>query len=281
MQVRDVLKLAVERFKESATPSLDARLLLAHTMNYTQEELLINYDEELDQDIESQFFKLVTRREEQEPIAYILGKQEFYGLEFIVNKHVLIPRPETELIIDILKDDSVEKAQNQTIDILELGIGSGAISVSLAKEILLADITAAEVSDEAIKIAQSNILKHQVQNQVSIIKSDWYLGLEKEKKYDYIVSNPPYICRSEIYHMSKETIDFEPDLALYADNEGLSSYQAIIQNARNFLKHDGKLVFEIGYSQKDMILDLLKRAGFKNTSVKQDLSGLDRIIIAN
>ena len=210
-----------------------------------------------------------------------MGRQEFYGLEFAVNKHVLIPRPETELIIDILKEDSVRKDQNETIDILELGIGSGAVSVCLAKEILLADITAVEVSDEAIEIAQSNILKHKVQNQVKILKSDWYSELEKGKKYDYIVSNPPYICRSEIYQMSKETIDFEPDLALYADNEGLSSYQAIIQNAKKFLKNDGKLVFEIGYSQKNMILELLKHAELENTSVKQDLSGLDRIIIAN
>ena len=151
----------------------------------------------------------------------------------------------------------------------------------MAKEIILANIIAAEVSDEAIKVAESNIVKHQVQNQVNIIKSDWYACLENSKKYDYIVSNPPYICRSEIYQMSKETIDFEPDLALYADNEGLSSYQAIIQNARNFLKNDGKLVLEIGYSQKSTILDLLNSAGFENASVRKDLSGLDRVIIAN
>lgn len=281
MQVREALKLATKKFKESSTPSLDARLLLAHALNYSQEKLLINYDKELEQDIETRFFEFVARREEQEPIAYILGRQEFYGLEFAVNKHVLIPRPETELIIDILKEDSTRKGQNDNIDILELGIGSGAVSVCLAKEILLANITAAEVSDQAIEIAQSNVSRHKVQNQVKILKSDWYSALDKGEKYDYIVSNPPYICRSEIYQMSKETIDFEPDLALYADNEGLSSYQAIIQNAKNFLKNDGKLVFEIGYSQKNMILDLLKRAGFENTSVKQDLSGLDRIIVAN
>ena len=102
MQVRDALKLATERFRESSTPSLDARLLLAHILNYTQEKLLINYDKELEQDIESRFFDLVVRREEQEPIAYILGKQEFYGLEFIVDKHVLIPRPETDNSLRVL-----------------------------------------------------------------------------------------------------------------------------------------------------------------------------------
>lgn len=279
MQVRDALKLSVEKFKESATPSLDARLLLAHAMNCTQEELLINYDQELAKSAEMRFIELVKRREEHEPVAYILGKQEFYGLEFIVSKHVLIPRPETELIIDILKEDTA-KPKNKTIDILDLGAGSGAISVCLAKEIFSVNITAAEISDAAIKVAESNVLKHQVQNQVSIIKSDWYSRVEKGTRYDYIVSNPPYICRSEIYQMSKETIDFEPDLALYADNGGLSSYQTIIHNAHNFLNKDGKIILEIGSSQKNIILDLLKRAGFKNFLVKQDLSGLDRVIVA-
>jgi len=280
MQVRDALRLSAQKFKESPTPSLDARLLLAHAMNCTQGELLINYDQELKKNVEARFLEFVERRRKHEPIAYILGKQEFYGLEFIVNKHVLIPRPETELIIDVLKEEAEKNAQNQTIDILDLGTGSGAISVCLAKEISLANITAVEISATAIKVAESNVLKHQVQTQVNIVKSNWYSEIEKSKKYDYIVSNPPYICRSEINQMSKETIEFEPDLALYADNEGLSSYQAIIQNARNFLKGDGKIVFEIGYSQKNKILNLLKSGGFKNFIVKQDISGLDRVIIA-
>lgn len=281
MQVRDALKLSVEKFKESPTPSLDARLILAHAMNYTQEKLLINYDQELKKNTEKFFLTLVERRAKHEPIAYILGKQEFYGLEFAVNKHVLIPRPETELIIDILKEDSAKKSKNQITAILDLGTGSGAISICLAKEIFSANVTAAEISDDAIKVAKSNILKHRVQTQVDLIKSDWYSGVKKGQKFDYIVSNPPYICRSEIDQMSKETIYFEPALALYADNEGLASYEAIIQNSHNFLKKDGKIIFEIGCSQKNKILDLLKSAGFKNALVKQDLLGLDRVIIAH
>lgn len=280
MQVRDALKLSVEKFKESTTPSLDSRLLLAHAMNYTQEELLINYDMELTKDTEKFFLTLVERRAKHEPIAYILGKQEFYGLEFIVNQRVLIPRPDTELIIDILKEEVAKKNTNQKIEILELGTGSGAISICLAKEIFSANITAADISIDAIKVAETNILKHQVQTQVNLIKSDWYSGVEKGKKFDYIVSNPPYVCRSEIYQMSKEAVDFEPELALYADNEGLASYYAIINKANDFLKNNGKIIFEIGNSQKNKILDLLKSSGFKNTLVKQDLSGLDRVIIA-
>lgn len=281
MQVRAALKLATEKFQESSTPSLDARLLLAAAMGYSQEELLINYDQELMPDIEKEFAKLVKKREAREPIAYILGKQEFYGLDFQVNEHVLIPRPDTELIIDCIKEDYSSKYLNQSVDILELGIGSGAISICLAKEIILAKLVAVDISDEALKVARVNISNYKVQEQVYILKSDWYLNLDKAKKYDYIVSNPPYICRTEIEQMSKETVDYEPDLALYADNNGLSSYQAIIQNARDFLNINGKLVLEIGYSQKEIILPLLERVGFKNIDVKSDLAGLARVIIAS
>ena len=281
MQVRVALKSAVEKFQENSTPSLDARLLLASAMGYSQEELLINYDQELAPDIEQEFFKLVVRREAREPIAYILGKQEFYGLDFQINEHVLIPRPDTELIIDCIKEDYSTNYLNQSVDILELGVGSGAISVCLAKEIILAEIIAVDISDEVLKVAKTNILNHKVQDQVKLLKSDWYLNLDKAKKYDYIVSNPPYICRTEIDQMSKETVDYEPDLALYADNNGLSSYQAIIQNARDFLNISGKLILEIGYSQKEAISDLLEFSGFNEIEVKSDLAGLDRVIIAS
>ena len=164
---------------------------------------------------------------------------------------------------------------------MELGVGSGAISVCLAKEIILAEIIAVDISDEVLKVAKTNILNHKVQDQVKLLKSDWYLNLDKAKKYDYIVSNPPYICRTEIDQMSKETVDNEPDLALYADNNGLSSYQAIIQNARDFLNISGKLILEIGYSQKEAISDLLEFSGFSEIEVKSDLAGLDRVIIAS
>jgi len=281
MQVRAALKLATGKLQESSTPSLDARLLLASALGYSQEELLINYDQELDLGIEQEFFKLVARREAREPIAYILGKQEFYGLDFQINEYVLIPRPDTELIIDCIKEDYASNHSNQSVDILELGVGSGAISVCLAKEIILAELVAVDISDDALKVARDNILHHKVQEQVKVVKSDWYLNLDKAKKYDYIVSNPPYICRTEIAQMSKETVDYEPDLALYADNNGLSSYQAIIQNARDFLNVNGKLILEIGYSQKEAISDLLKFSGFKKIEVKSDLAGLDRVIIAS
>ncbi len=281
MQVRDALKLATEKFKESSTPSLDARLLLASVMECTQEELLINYDSDLGVNLEQKFFTFVERREEREPIAYILEKQEFYGLEFYVNKHVLIPRPDTELIIDFIKEDCQSRHINKSVDILELGVGSGAISVCLAQEIILSYITSIDISDEALRVAETNILNHQVQRQVNLLKSDWYSNLAKSKKYDYIVSNPPYICRTEIGQMAKETVDYEPDLAVYADNGGLSSYQAIVENAYNFLNANGKLILEIGYSQKSTIVEILRSSGFKEIQVKSDLAGLDRMIIAS
>jgi release factor glutamine methyltransferase len=281
MQVRDALKIAAKKFEESSTPALDARLLLASAMCCSQEELLINYDSELKPSLENDFFNLVVRREAHEPIAYILEKQEFYGLDFYVNKNVLIPRPDTELIIDFMISDYSLRFANEKIDILELGVGSGAISVCLAKEIILAEITAVDISNDALQVAKTNILNHQVHKQVNILKSDWYLSLAKDKKYDYIISNPPYICRTEINQMSKEAIMHEPDLALFADNNGLSSYQTIIQDAHDFLKKDGKLVLEIGHTQKDLIISILKSSRkLKMLDVKTDLSGINRLMIA-
>lgn len=277
MQIRDALKWGVTQLPESDTPILDARLLLMHAMSCSVEYLFLNFDCELDQEILDQFFQLIKKRANHQPIAYILGKQEFYGLDFIVNHHVLIPRPETELIVDIVKDLI---GSGSEVDILELGTGSGALSISIAKEVAKSRVLAIDISDEALEIAKTNIINHKVHHQVTLLKSDWYSNLPDKTKYDFIISNPPYICHSETNQMSKETVMFEPDLALYAENNGLSCYESIIAGASQFLKKDGKLILEIGYSQKDNIAKLLESFGFRKIVVKTDLAGLDRVIIA-
>jgi release factor glutamine methyltransferase len=279
MQIRDALKVATKSLINSSTPNLDSRLILSHVTGFSWEELILNYDKELNRNEEFLFCELVKRREKSEPIAYILGKQEFYGLDFFVDKSVLIPRPETELIIDLLKDEIASRANKEKINILELGVGSGAIAVSLAKEIPEVEITATDISIEALKIAKKNILNHRVQNQITLIQSDWYSSLNQKKKYNYIVSNPPYICRSEYNEMSEEARIFEPDIALYADNGGLYCYQRIIQDVHKFLKPEGKLICEMGYSQKKTILSLVEDFGLKIQSVRQDLLKFDRIFM--
>jgi release factor glutamine methyltransferase len=279
MQIKEALKLAHEKLYESSTPQLDARLLLCRAMNVTHEKLLLSYDKELQKDIENRFFQLVTRRQAMEPIAYILGEQEFYGLKFIVSKDVLIPRPETELLVDALVKDCQKYYRNKDINILELGTGSGAIAVSIARTIVMASVTATDISDKALAIAKHNAEINEVQEQVHFVQSNWYKGL-KVQKYDYIISNPPYIDRSEKEQMSKETYLFEPELALYAEDQGLANYKIIIESAYNYLKPNGKLLLEIGYNQKELLFPILKQNNFINLQSFSDLSGHNRVIIA-
>ena len=279
MQIREALKEASRKLHKSSTPDLDARLLLSTATASTYEQLLLNYDKELPVDLEKKFFNLVTRRESMEPIAYIISKQEFYGLDFIVNKNVLIPRPDTELLVDAVINDCNRRSADEAITILELGVGSGAISITLATQIITSEITALDISNDALEVARTNAQIHNVQEQVIFIKSDWYASLGAEK-YDYIVSNPPYISQGEKKQIAKETCIFEPDLALYASNDGLAAYKVIIASAHRYLKPHGKLILEIGYLQKEALIDILKKYAFTELDIKQDFAGYDRVIIA-
>lgn len=279
MQIREALKEASRKLHKSSTPDLDARLLLSTATASTYEQLLLNYDKELPVDLKKKFFNLVARRESMEPVAYIIGKQEFYGLDFIVNKNVLIPRPDTELLVDIVINDCNKRSADKAITILELGVGSGAISITLATQIVTSEITALDISNDALEVAKANAQIHNVQEQVNFIKSDWYASLGAEK-YDYIVSNPPYISQGEKGQIAKETYVFEPDLALYASDDGLAAYKSIIASAHRYLKPYGKLILEIGYLQKEALINIFKKYAFTELDIKQDLAGYDRVIIA-
>jgi release factor glutamine methyltransferase len=244
----------------------------------TYEQLLLNYDKNLSQIAEDEFLKLIDRRQNMEPIAYILGKQEFYGLEFIVNDAVLIPRPDTELLIDIMLDQC-SSIMSEDVSILELGTGSGAIAIALAHSIITAEITALDISEVALQIAQINAKKHNVLEQIKFIQSDWYQNLGTNK-YDYIISNPPYIAHEEQEQMAEETRMFEPELALYAADNGLANYKIIIASASKHLKPQGKLLLEIGYLQRSSVLEILQQHDLNILKIHTDLAGCDRAIVA-
>lgn len=279
MQIKQALTIAAEKCKNSSTPSLDVRVILCKVLSLSQEQLLIKYNDQLSALEEEQFFILLERRVSMEPIAYIVGKQEFYGRDFVVDKSVLIPRPETELLAESIIEDYKARHLGEDIKILELGTGSGAISVTIASEILITDILAVDISREALNLAEINAHNNRVGKQIKFIQSNWFSNI-REGKYDYIVSNPPYIAYHEKSYVSPSTILFEPDLALYADDDGLAAYKAIISSASSYLKPGGKLFFEIGYNQRDKVLDILKGYGFTESVTKRDLAGHDRVIIA-
>ncbi len=274
MKIKEALAKAIILLKNSNTPMLDARLLLGAALDMPLERLLINYDSDIKTENEQKFFNFIKRRQEFEPIAYIIGAKEFYGRDFIVNNDVLIPRPDTELLIDVMANLTLG---NDSSEILELGCGSGAICVSLALEIITAQITATDISKQALEVAHQNAKKHNVSEQINFIKSDWYNNIGNAK-YDYIVSNPPYIDKSEQNQMANETLLHEPELALYADKGGLAAYQTIIESACKYLKISGMLVLEIGYLQKNSIVNLLEENGFYDIQTHKDLAQHDRLI---
>lgn len=279
MQLKEALKVGTKKLDKSSTPVLDSRLLMGKVLSSTQEKVLLNYNMNLSSELKQEFFKLIARRELMEPIAYIIGKQEFYGLEFYVDKNVLIPRPETELVVDTVLSDYNNRFAGKKVHIVELGVGSGAISIALATQIIAAEITALDICDKALEIASNNSWTYNLSSQIKFIKSNWYSNLGNEK-YDYIVSNPPYISKDEKNVMAKETVLYEPELALYANDNGFAAYKTIISSAHKYLKSNGRLVLEMGYAQKDELTTMLHEYQFEIISIKQDLSDLDRVIIA-
>jgi release factor glutamine methyltransferase len=281
MEVREALTIAVKSLQNSSTPFLDARVLMAKVLSFSQEKVVLNYQMHLAKQLSEEFFQLVRRRKLMEPIAYIVGIQEFYGLEFYVDYNVLIPRPETELLVDIVICDYNLRFQNKTVSMLELGVGSGAVSITLANQISDIKITALDICNKALKIAFYNASVYGVVSKIQFVRSNWYDQLNS--RYDYIVSNPPYLVKcgdGSVLGDDKEPLSYEPNLALYADNNGLAAYEIIIGSAHKYLNYNGRLIMEFDFVKKDILVNILHKCGFELIDIKKDLSGLDRVFIA-
>ena len=257
------------------THRLDAELLLAKVLNKTREELLTNLNEYLDLNKLKKFKKLLNRRKRKEPIAYIFSRKEFWRYNFIVNRDVLIPRPETEIIIDeVLK----LTRPNSSKYILDVGTGTGCIILSLVKERPKSRGIALDSSKKAIKTAVSNAKLHHIQNKIKFINID--VDKFNYNKYDFIVSNPPYINNIKFKRLDDNVQKFEPKLALKAGIDGLEIIRKLILKSKKLLKINGKLIFEIGESQKDLCIDLLLKNGFYINKICKDLYSTPRVIIS-
>ena len=256
------------------TYKLDSELLLANVMKMSREELLINLQEQLDRIKLNKFKKLIDRRKRKEPIAYIFKKKEFWKFNFAVDNNVLIPRPETEIIVEeVLKLTNFKSSKH----FLDIGTGSGCIILSIIKERPSSIGTALDISKKAIKIAISNAKMHHIQNKVKFvnISVDKYLG----SKYDFIISNPPYINSIE-YNRLEMNVKFEPHVALKAGVDGLSVVKKLILKSKNLLKINGKLIFEVGSKQMIQVINLLKKNGFYINRVCKDFQSIPRVIIS-
>jgi len=278
MKILDALILAQNKLKQSnvENPSIDALILLMHITSFSKEKIVFNPDLELTKNNLDSFLTLVARRQLREPVSHIIGRREFYGLEFFINAHVLDPRSDSESLIELIAEIFFNKEQKLTI--LELGTGSGCLSITLLKNFTQSEVSAVDISLKALEVAKRNSALHQVCDRFKLIHSDLFKNIEP-KKFDIIISNPPYIATKEIEFLSDDVRLFEPRLALDGGFDGLDFYRKISNESSAFLAPHGLVIIEIGYGQKQNIVDIFAQNKFYLKNEKKDLSGIDRVLV--
>ena len=255
--------------------NLDSQILLSKVLNLSRERLLINLSNNLETANFNKYKKLVLRRKKKEPIAYIFKNKEFWKYNFKVNRGVLIPRPETEIIVNkTLKFISL----NASKKILDIGTGSGCIMLSILKERPKCYGTAIDISKKALKVAFYNAKMHHLQNKIKFINND--IDKFNYNKYDFILSNPPYINSIDLKRLDKDITLYEPIVALQAGVDGLREIRKLIKKSRTLLKKNGKLIFEIGNNQLIDVIKLLNKNKFYINEVCKDLQSHPRVIIS-
>jgi release factor glutamine methyltransferase len=311
MDARTALKNGIAKLRESHVPSftLAAELLLLHALGRDRTWLYAHPEEQVSNADAERFFALIARRVNGEPTQHLTGKQEFWGLEFEVSPDVLIPRPETEHIIEVALDRlalrELRAGRKQTLtgeglQIADIGTGSGCIAIALAKELPGATIYATDISSAALAVARRNAARHPVSNSIHFIESNLlenlpsagarYIApprsqgsipeLHQSPLLDLIASNPPYIGRREAAKLMREVRDHEPEIALYGGEEGYELYAGLIAQAAAHLKPGGILVLELGHNSLPAVQPLLDATSWTNVAVTNDLAGIPRILAA-
>ena len=281
---KSILYLEKNSIDES---KLIAEIIFSHVLNVDRMMLFTKYRDEIeDEKIEKIRYFIQKIGREKFPVQYLLNEQEFYGRKFYVDKGVLIPRQDTEVLVEkmieilknnILKNKNFEKNSKIHPKILDIGVGSGIIGITAALEIKDSYVLGVDISEKALETAEKNKELLKVSN-IKFLKSNLFENVEF-KQFDMIVSNPPYISLNEAGIMSDDTLLHEPSEALFAENDGLYFYYEICQKALDYLADFGYLLFEIGYKQGKNVAEIMTRSGFKNVEVIKDLAGLDRVVV--
>ena len=275
MTYREVLRDAKKRCIENDIPEQSATLLMLELGGMESHNLYYEYDSEMDASLLEKYNIALERLLTQEPLAHILGYEWFYGYKFKVNEDVLIPRPETEELVANVLADYDEYFTNQKVTLIDVGTGSGAIAISLAKEETNLNVFASDISEEAIAVAKENAKT--IEANVEFLCGDMLQPfIEKGIKVDILVSNPPYIPNEEV--MEKSVVDFEPHVALFGGSDGLKFYRMIFENAHKVLKERSMLAFEMGYNQKEA-MEAEARKYFPNARMEtvKDINGKNRM----
>ena len=277
MNIQTLLNQASKTLKQLSNTSskLDSEILLSKIIKKNRKYLILNSNEELKKENIKSFDYLVKRRKKGEPIAYLINKKEFWKQNFYINQNVLIPRPDTETLVEeTLKLFNV----NSKLNMLDIGTGSGCILISILKERRNFFGTGIDISKKAINVARFNAKMHQLSNRVKFYNSDvdkFLIG-----KYDLVVSNPPYIKRQDLKYLEVDVKGFEPKLALDGGKDGFSKITKVISKTSTLLKKNGRFILEIGFGQKKKILSILKQNNFFINKVVKDCGKNDRCVIS-
>jgi release factor glutamine methyltransferase len=292
VHILDVISKTAPFFEKHGieSPRLNIELLLAHLLKKKRLDLYVEFERELDEATLQKLRELVKRRAAGEPLQYITGEAEFFGLRFAVDRRVLIPRPETELLVETVLErlKSGGRSQKSEVSIVDVGTGSGCIAVTLAKKLACTgkdafatiEIYATDVSAEALEVAASNAARHEVEKNIRFLQGDLIGVLPDGLRADVIVSNPPYIATGELAKLPKEVRDFEPVRALSAGEDGLEVIQRLVMDARRVLKPSGFVALEMGAGQRAAVEALFVKAGYEIDRVVKDLQGHERVIVA-
>jgi release factor glutamine methyltransferase len=281
--IRELMKLTIDHLRQKGFEDarLNVELLLAHALDLQRIQLYLHFNKPLTAEELKRFRALYERRLHHEPVQYIIGSTNFMGLQFKVDSHVLIPRPETEILIEQVIMACQRYSSDDVIHILEVGTGSGNIAIAIAKFVKYARITTIDNSREALNVAEHNARLHAVDSRIQFLQADIFDETFEltNRQFDMIVSNPPYVPQQEWEQLQSEVRDFEPRSAVTDGNDGFTFYRRMLTVIPNILKNSGQVLFEVGFDQAEHLIHELKHHGFEQLRAVHDLQGIPRVVL--
>ena len=279
MKIKDIINYGVAMIKNTESPSLETQMMIAKVIEKDRLYIMLNLEEDIDESKVEIIKTMIDKRKSSYPLQYILGEREFWGMDFKVSEWVLIPRQDTEILIEETLKKLKDNKHKSNLKGFEIGVGSGIISITLLKEIETLTMIGVDINDKAIELTKANALKHEVSDRLCILNSNLFEKINKENQFDFIISNPPYIETKVIDSLKEDIKKHEPKLALDGGEDGLDFYRAIIEQSKSYISPEGFIAFEIGYNQAEAVKKIFVENGYPNVTIAKDLAGFDRVVI--